>query len=52
MIENLFRILRYGLLALVLSIALGGSATAICELPNNPFQILDFYFNMNPTEAG
>jgi hypothetical protein len=34
----------------VLSAALGGSATAICLQPNNPFQVLDFYFVMNPTD--
>ena len=48
--RNLIRILRSGLFAMVLSTAFGGSAAAICLQPNNPFQILDFYFDMNPTD--
>jgi hypothetical protein len=42
--------LTRGLLSVVAATALAGPAAAVCINPNDPFQILDFYIDINPTD--
>ncbi|MCZ6695026.1 MAG: CotH kinase family protein, partial [Acidobacteria bacterium] len=44
------RVIRSALLVVLLSIFAGAPAGAICLLPNEPFQVLDFHLDIDPAD--